>query len=127
MNGNESYTKTYELTDVLKHDTYPEASVAYAARVKKSHSLDELTLTEALAIQEEVELWKESMRVEFTSRSSSRSREVIYQHSAREWMGNVSLGYIGRIHKYRCSRTDIRKIPGKFLKRFGRTPRARSA
>ena len=73
VNGNESYTKTYALTDVLKHDTYPETTVAYAARVKKSHSSDELTLTEALAIQEEVELWKESMRVEFTSLIDKRN------------------------------------------------------
>jgi len=73
VNGNESYTKTYALTDVLKHDTYPETTVAYAARVKKSHSSDELTLTEALAIQEEVDLWKESMRVEFTSLIDKRN------------------------------------------------------
>jgi hypothetical protein len=39
LNGNESYVKTYALTDLLKHDMYPETTVAYATRVKKSRSL----------------------------------------------------------------------------------------
>jgi hypothetical protein len=48
---------------------HPEASVAFTAKAnsKKPNCSDELTLTQVLSIPEEVELWKESMRVDFTS------------------------------------------------------------
>lgn len=67
LDDTESYSRSYAFVAIIKHDENQESVVAFAAKVKISPDSDELTLAQALAIIDELELWKEAIRVEVTS------------------------------------------------------------
>ena len=45
----QEYSKQFEFSSVLEHDTFPEAKLAYAARVKTEYDDDEPTLSHAMS------------------------------------------------------------------------------
>ena len=84
------YSKQFEFPSVLEHDTFPEAKLAYAARVKTEYDDDEPTLSRAMKLPD-LPQFKEAITVEFTVTSvtvkNNAFRKVLFKDIPRNANG----------------------------------------